>query len=102
MIEQIQLRTGKLCRGIDVLIKNYEKDDSDYISRIFLPLGADEKYKEDPACGSGSAYIGRYLIEKYPELKGKRLKIYQASNDGAIIWVKNENEDIIKVSGLIG
>lgn len=47
-------------------------------------------------------YIGRYLIEKYPELKGKRLKIYQASNDGAIIWVKNENEDIIKVSGLIG
>lgn len=46
LIEQIQLRTGKLCRGIDVLIKNYEKDDSDYISRIFLPLGADEKYKE--------------------------------------------------------
>jgi PhzF family phenazine biosynthesis protein len=104
LIETIQLKTGKLCRGIDVLIKNDEKkneDDEDFITRILLPLGADEKYKEDPACGSGSSYVDRYLIETYPELKGKQLKIYQASDDGAIIWVKNENDDIIKVSGKV-
>lgn len=102
-IERIKLKTGKLCRGIDVLIKNYEKtnEEADFISRIFLPLGADEKYKEDPACGSGSSYIDRYLIGKYPELKGKSLKIYQASKDGALIYVKNEDDEIIKVSGLV-
>ena len=102
-IERIKLKTGKLCRGIDVLIKNYEKtnEEADFISRIFLPLGADEKYKEDPACDSGSSYIDRYLIGKYPELKGKSLKIYQASKDGALIYVKNEDDEIIKVSGLV-
>ena len=104
LIETIQLHTGKLCRGIDVLIKNYEKEneeDADFISRIFLPLGADELFKEDPACGSGSSYIARYLLEKYPELNDKKLKIYQASDDGAIIWVKSENKETIKVSGLV-
>ena len=103
-IEHIKLKTGKLCRGIDVFIKNYEKkneEEEDFISRIFLPLGADEKYKEDPACGSASSYIARYLIEKYPQYKGKSLKIYQASEDGALISVKNENDEIIKVSGLV-
>ena len=103
-IEHIKLKTGKLCRGIDVFIKNYEKkkeEEEDFISRIFLPLGADEKYKEDPACGSGSSYITRYLIERYPQYKGKSLKIYQASEDGALISVKNKNDEIIEVSGLV-
>lgn len=103
-IEKIKLKNGVLCRGIDVFIKNYEKkneEEEDFISRIFLPLGADPLYKEDPACGSGSSYIARYLIEKYPEYKGKSLKIYQASKDGAIIYVKSEKDEKIRVSGLV-
>lgn len=105
MIEQIKLSSGKLCRGIDVVIKNNEKTEvaqEDFISRIFLPLGADIKYKEDPACGSENAYITRYLIEKYPTFKTCSIKIYQASSDGAIIITKNEDNGIIKVSGYVG
>ena len=104
LILKIKLKSGEICRGIDVFIKNYEKkndDEEDFISRIFMPLGADEKYREDPACGSGSSYITRYLIEKYPIYKEKTLKIYQASDDGALITTKSENNDIIKVNGLV-
>ena len=101
-IEKIKLKSGRLCRGVDVFIQNYEKnneDEEDFITRVFLPLGADEKYKEDPACGSASSFITRYLIEKYPKYKGKTLKLYQASEDGALIVVRNENDEIIRVSG---
>ena len=56
-IEKIKLSNGKLCRGVDVVIKAEGNYEFDYFSRIFLPLGASEEYKEDPACGSGNSYI---------------------------------------------
>lgn len=101
-IEKIELSSGKLCRGIDVVIKNEEKKEEvepDYITRIFLPLGADERYKEDPACGSGTSYVMRYLTETYKELNEKELKIYQASKDGAFLKVRKENNDTMKITG---
>jgi len=109
-IEKIKLSTGKLCRGIDVVIKNDEvvcdsekmsNSKPNFITRIFLPLGADSQYKEDPACGSGGSYVTRYLMTKYPNLKGKELKIYQASKAGAFMKTQSQDNGIIKVSGIV-
>ena len=100
-IEKITLSTGKLCRGLDVLIKNDEAAaiDCDYITRIFLPLGALDEFKEDPACGSGTSYVMKYLTTKYKDYNGKELKFYQASKDGAYIKAISKEKNLIKVSG---
>lgn len=104
LIENISLSNNKLCRGIDVLIKNddIKEISCDYFTRIFLPLGASQEFKEDPACGSGSAYISEYLIEyKKNIIIGKKLKFYQASNSGAFITTKISKNNIIEVMGKV-
>lgn len=103
LIEKIALSTGKLCRGLDVLIKNDGDTaiDCDYITRIFLPLGALEEFKEDPACGSGTSYVMKYLIGKHDDCSGKEIKFYQASKDGAYIKAIGKEENLIKVSGRV-
>ena len=73
MIEQIKLSSGKLCRGIDVVIKNNEKTEvaqEDFISRIFLPLGADIKYKEEG--GNGRVAKSQEFIRKIDEILDKQ------------------------------
>lgn len=104
LIENILLSNNKLCRGIDVLIRNDDIKDKiscDYFTRIFLPLGASPEFKEDPACGSGSAYISRYLTEYNSKLIGKKLNFYQASNSGAFISTKTLDNNIIEVMGKV-
>ena len=101
-IEKITLSNGKICRGIDVVLKNKEKEiDCDYFIRIFLPYGALPDFKEDPACGSGTSYVLKYLSKYYPELKNKELKFYQASQTGAFLQAKMLEDNTVKVSGYV-
>lgn len=97
-IEKITLSNGKLCRGIELVIKNDDKLQSDFITRVFLPLGASDEYKEDPACGSATAYITQYLYEEY-RIKNE-LSFFQASKNGAFIKAQVQENNKVLISGL--
>lgn len=97
-IETITLSNGKLCRGVEVVIENDNKSQSDFITRVFLPLGASVEYKEDPACGSATAYITQYLYEEY-KIQNE-LSFFQASKNGAFIKAQIRENNKVLISGL--